>query len=168
MKLSNVGVWLKLPFLELKGTWCPNESQRKASWKLYVELVTRISVLELRPDEGLLREVLASRYILFDTTRKIQRDYGPEAGRPAPGSEMSFGYIAVAVMNRVRQTLEVYADLLPKAVYVPSLVIISDFRKDSAALDRANEKPVFLAGKENDDEHEVQGVRRQPQVTLHR
>ena len=38
---------------------------------MYIELVTRIAVIELRPEEGLLREALSSLYSLFDTTRKI-------------------------------------------------------------------------------------------------
>src|SRR5207245_2490047 len=55
-----------------------------------------------RPGEGLLTEALASLYSLFGTTRKILRDYGPAVAQPKlRDGELSFGYIAVAVLNVV-------------------------------------------------------------------
>jgi hypothetical protein len=104
MRIQDIHVNLKLPFVEIAGTWQPDESQRKASWEMYIELVTRIAVIELRPGEGLLREALSSLYSLFDTTRKILREYGPVIAKPS-GGDLSFGYIAVAVLNLVLRPL---------------------------------------------------------------
>jgi len=59
---------------------------------MYVELVTRISVAELRHGEGLLHEALSSLYSLFDTTREILREYGPSIARPKGKDNISFGY----------------------------------------------------------------------------
>jgi hypothetical protein len=101
MRMKEIKVGLKLPFVEIAGTWKPDDSQRKASWEMYIELVTRIAVIELRPEEGLLREALSSLYSLFDTTRKILREYGPTVAKPSGGGDLSFGYIAVAVLNLV-------------------------------------------------------------------
>lgn len=99
MKLKEIGVDLDLKFLKLSGKWSPDEEERKAAWEMYVELITRISVAELRPDEGLLREALSSLHSLFDTTRKILKDHGPDVARPSKDGDLSFGFIAVAVLN---------------------------------------------------------------------
>ncbi len=105
-KLTSVKVSLKLPYIGgVEGTWEPDESERNAAWEMYVELITRISVAELKPDEGLLREALSSLHTLFDTTRKILRKYGPSIAQPKGkgngNGNLSFGYLAVAVLNVV-------------------------------------------------------------------
>lgn len=50
--------------------------ERDAAWELYVEVVTRIAVVELKPGEGSLREALSSLSSPFATTRDILRKYG--------------------------------------------------------------------------------------------
>lgn len=101
-KLASVRVSIKLPHIAgIEGTWVPDESEQKAAWEMYVELVTRISVAELKPGEGLLREALSSLYTLFDTTRKILREYGPSIAQPKGEDNLSFGYLAVAILNVV-------------------------------------------------------------------
>lgn len=101
-KLTSVKVALQLPYIgKIEGTWEPDESERRAAWEMYVELITRVAVVELQPDEGLLREALSSLYSLFQTTRKILRDYGPAIAQPKGESELSFGYLAVAILNDV-------------------------------------------------------------------
>jgi hypothetical protein len=96
---KSVQVSLNLPVLQISGTWEPNDDERKAAWELYVELVTRISVVPLGPGEGLLREALSSLYSLFATTRDILRRYGPGVAEPKPGGQYSFGTLAVAMLN---------------------------------------------------------------------
>ncbi|MFF2126385.1 hypothetical protein ACFVW1_13420 [Streptomyces olivochromogenes] len=73
--------------------------ERRAAWELYVELVTRVSVVPLRADEGLLREALSSLYSLFTTTREVLRKYGPEVAEPKKQGQYNFGYLAVAILN---------------------------------------------------------------------
>lgn len=106
-KLTSFTVSLKLPFLgDMNGTWEPDEAEQKAAWEMYVELVTRISLVELQPGEGVLHEALSSLYTLFDTTRKILRAYGPDVARPKGNSDYSFGYLSLAILNFVlRPTL---------------------------------------------------------------
>ncbi|MCK4827516.1 hypothetical protein KA005_67930, partial [bacterium] len=55
-KLKKVIAKIKTPFLDVQGDWEADESEQQASWELYVELVTRIAVQELKPGEGSLRE----------------------------------------------------------------------------------------------------------------
>jgi hypothetical protein len=105
-KFTGFKVNLKLPYIGgIEGTWEPDESERKAAWEMYVELVTRIAVAKLGADEGLLREALTSMYSLFATTRNILREYGPGIAQPKGDDELSFGYLAVAVLNTVLRPL---------------------------------------------------------------
>jgi hypothetical protein len=83
----------------ITGEWEVDESQKRAAWEMYVELITRISVQPLEADEGLLREALTSLYTLFGETRRILRQYGPDVATPAKRRFLSFGAIAVDVLN---------------------------------------------------------------------
>jgi hypothetical protein len=94
-KLKSVTV--KLPWVE--GELVADEGQQRAAWEMYVELVTRIAVQPLGPDEGMLREALASLYALFGETRRILREYGPDVAIPQKKKLLSFGQLAVDVLN---------------------------------------------------------------------
>ncbi|MEW6048571.1 MAG: hypothetical protein AB1609_19210 [Bacillota bacterium] len=100
-KPASVTVQVNLPFVGIKGTWEPDQSEQWAAWELYVELVTRVSLAELSPDEGLLREALSSLHTLFNTTRQILRRYGPSVAQPKGKGNTSFGHLAVALLNVV-------------------------------------------------------------------
>lgn len=99
-KAQEISVKIGVPLVgEISGTWRPDDVERQAAWELYVELTTRISVVELGEDEGLLREALSSFYTMFATTREILRRYGPAvAPQVAPG-QVTFGVPAVNVLN---------------------------------------------------------------------
>ncbi|MEV7884843.1 hypothetical protein ACWD3I_18620 [Streptomyces sp. NPDC002817] len=97
---------LAIPFVgDITGTWEPADAERGAAWELYLELVTRVSVEELDPEQGFLREALSSLYTFFDTTREILRRYGPEVAPPLAPGHVSFGVLAVTVLNRVLRPL---------------------------------------------------------------
>lgn len=99
-RLTSFSVSIRLPMVgELTGTWAPDDAERQAAWEMYVELVTRVSVVELHPADGMLREALSSLHSLFATTRDILRRHGPGVARAAEADELSFGAIAVAVLN---------------------------------------------------------------------
>jgi hypothetical protein len=96
---SSLQVSLNFHFLQVSGTWEPNDDEGKAAWELYVELATRITVVPLGEQEGLLREALSSLYSLFAMTRDILRRYGPDIAEPRPDGQYSFGVLAVAMLN---------------------------------------------------------------------
>ena len=96
---ASVEVKLNLHFLEVSGTWKPNDSERRAAWELYVEVITRTAAAPLSPTEGLLREALNSHYSLFHTTRDVLRRYGPVIAEPKPDGQYSFGFLAVTLLN---------------------------------------------------------------------
>lgn len=97
---EQVTVQLSIPFVgQISGVWTPADAERRAAWELYVELVTRIAVVDLGPREGLLRDALSSLYSLFGTTRDILRRHGPEVAPRRGSGEISFGVLAVLVLN---------------------------------------------------------------------
>jgi hypothetical protein len=103
---SQITAKLTIPFVgEISGMWEPADAERSAAWELYLELVTRVSVEELDPDEGFLREALSSLYTFFNTTREILRRYGPDVAPPLAPGHVSFGVLAVTVLNRVLRPL---------------------------------------------------------------
>ncbi len=87
-------VKIKIPWVG-EAEWSADKTERRAAWSLYVELVTRVAVQGLPSNEGLLRETLNSLYSLFDSTRQILREAGPDVG----ASGRSVGGIAIAVLN---------------------------------------------------------------------
>ncbi|GAA1089706.1 hypothetical protein [Nocardiopsis composta] len=58
-----------------------------------------MTVVDLRPGEGLMRDALTSVYSLFGTTRDILRRYGPAVAPRRAAGRLSFGAISVAVLN---------------------------------------------------------------------
>ena len=101
-KLVNVKIDLKIPGIGgISGTWEPDESEVGAAWELYVEMVTRTPLGGFSFRDGSLREALNSIYSLFDTTRGILRSSGPKVARPKSERGLSFGYLAVSMLNRV-------------------------------------------------------------------
>jgi hypothetical protein len=102
---KSIDIGLDLKFLKITGTWEPNNAERLAAWELYVELITRVSVVPLPAGEGLLREALSSLYSLFATTRDILRRHGPVIAQPKADGQYNFGYLAVAMLNIVVRPL---------------------------------------------------------------
>ncbi|MFI1715667.1 hypothetical protein [Streptomyces litmocidini] len=101
MRPKRLNVKITIPFLgEIGGEWEPDDAEQRAAWELYVELVTRVSVAPLREDEGSAREALTSMYVLFATVRDILKRYGPDVAPPGARNEVSFGILAVTVLNR--------------------------------------------------------------------
>lgn len=107
MAVKQISLSLGLPFGlgSMSGTWEPDEQEQKAAWEMYVELITRTSIEPQAPDQGSLGEALSSLYTLFGTTREILRKYGPAVAQPKGGGKLSFGLIAVTVLNKVLRPL---------------------------------------------------------------
>ncbi len=98
--LVNVKIDVRIPGIGgIEGTWEPDDSEIKAAWELYVEMVTRAPLGSVSREDGSARETLTSIYSLFDTTRNILKRYGPSIARPKNKRELSFGYLAVSMLN---------------------------------------------------------------------
>lgn len=72
-----------------------SDAERRAAWNLYVEYSTRVATQALTPGSGDPAAALASLHSLFDTTREVLREAGPEAGK---GPD-SVGAVAIKVLN---------------------------------------------------------------------
>lgn len=84
----------------IKGEWEPNDDQVKAAWELYVELSTRISIVHLKDEDGLLREALTSLHMLFGVSREILKKYGPQVA-VSKEDDLSFGFLTIRILNDV-------------------------------------------------------------------
>lgn len=98
--INKISVSLGIPEVaNITGEWEPNENQQNASWEIYVELVTRVSVVGLNENGGNIREALSSLYTIFDETREILKKYGPGIAISPGRGNLSLGFIAVSVLN---------------------------------------------------------------------
>lgn len=108
---------IALPFTLGKLEFEPDEAQQNAAWSLYVELTTRISTVPPEEGIGTLSAALNSLYYVFNITRQILREAGPDVAR---GSN-SLGAIAIQVLNvglrpflaKWHPMLEVYGEEKP-------------------------------------------------------
>ena len=69
------------------------DSDKIASWQMYVELVTRVLTQKLDDDYGDDKAALNSIYKIFDISRSILKEYGQKA--------KSFSLISIFVLNYI-------------------------------------------------------------------
>lgn len=101
-RLTELNVELGLPHVgSISGVWKPDHREQEAAWELYVELATRVTLTGLKADEGLLRESLTSLYTIFTLSREILKKYGPNIARRRAQGELSFGFLALNILNYV-------------------------------------------------------------------
>jgi|NGEPerStandDraft_6_1074524.scaffolds.fasta_scaffold17133_4 hypothetical protein len=72
-----------------------SRAEASAAWQLYVEFATRVAAHPLAPRAGFVREALTSVYSLFDTTRQVLREAGPEVDERLD----SLGPVAIRTLN---------------------------------------------------------------------
>ncbi len=75
----------------------PNVAEQRAAWSLYVEISTRIASQPFNRETGRLRAALTSLYSLFDFTRHILREAGPDVAH----GPNSLGPIAIRFLTEV-------------------------------------------------------------------
>jgi hypothetical protein len=106
-QLFAVTIELRRTGVTIGGTWRPNDCERRAAWDLCVELATRVPVIPLRADEGLLSEALGSLHAQFAAVREILRTHGPEVASSRPG-ELSLAVLAGHLVNQVLRPVVAY------------------------------------------------------------
>ena len=84
---DSVQVGLNFHVLQISGTWEPNDDEGKAAWELYVELVTRIAVVPLGGEEGLLREACPA--CIRCSPPPVTSCAATARGSPSPGPRAS-------------------------------------------------------------------------------
>jgi hypothetical protein len=93
LKLGSIS--LNLPFNLGGVTIEVTEAEARAAWALYVEYSTRISGTALEEGVGSPREALTSLYSLFETTRTVLRETGPEIAQDTD----ALGPLAIRALN---------------------------------------------------------------------
>ena len=63
--------------------WSPREADRSLAWDIYVELMTRISVQQLKDNHGNSKTALESVYSLFPLSRERMKIHGVECAHAA-------------------------------------------------------------------------------------
>lgn len=97
----NFGSWLKEQGLDrlkfnagiVGAEWSPKQGDKDAAWKLYIELLTRITTQALPNTAGDEESALTSIHSLFETTRQVLKEQGQGC--------IEFTKIAVVVLNQV-------------------------------------------------------------------
>lgn len=113
------------------------DADREAAWKLYVELLTRITTQALPTGSGDEEAALDSIYSLFKTTRRVLKEQGQEC--------IQFTKLAIIVLNQVVRPFtarwhpkKLAGDLKIDAeckVFREELIVLqADLRKYSRAL----------------------------------
>jgi hypothetical protein len=91
----------------IAGLWMPNQAERQASWETVVEFATRITLVPLRENEGLLNEALGSLFSLFSEVRGILRRNGPDVALDRRG-ELSYALLAGHLLNQILRPVNAY------------------------------------------------------------
>lgn len=84
---------LKINAKIVEAEWSPKAGDREAAWKLYIELLTRITTQALPAESGDEKTALESVHSLFKTTRKVLKEQGQDC--------IEFTKIAIVVLNQV-------------------------------------------------------------------
>lgn len=67
---------LRVNAVLMQAEFRPNDVDKDAAWEMYIELLTRITTQQLKPNEGNEESALKSMYSLFGTTREILKEHG--------------------------------------------------------------------------------------------
>ena len=92
-KLNQLGLRLRFNLGILSAEWSPQQGDRLAAWKMYIELLTRITTQAMPNEVGNEKAALESIYSIFDSTRSVLKEQGPNC--------IEFSKIGIGVLNQV-------------------------------------------------------------------
>ena len=91
---------INIPGFSLEGSIQYNTLDQEVAWKIYVELVTRVSGSGLQEQTGILREALNSLYILFGALRETLKNSGSELAKDPPkGKTFTIASLLILILN---------------------------------------------------------------------
>ena len=79
-----------------KFSFVVNDEHKRVAWRLFVETASRISTQPLPPDQGFLREALASLHQLFATVREELKSMSPSLS----GQKATVEMFALKMLNQ--------------------------------------------------------------------
>ena len=102
------------------------DTNRKAAWHLYVEMVTRITTQLIVPEHEDEKTALDSIFSLFQQTREILHDQGPEC--------VEFAQLAIGILNGPVRPFTARWHRKSLAGAFDDLAECEDFRKEHEEL----------------------------------
>ena len=96
MRIWTKEVSINLPFGIGGITFAANKAEQRAAWELYFEFSTRVSQRGFDKENARLRAALNSLHKLFDITRNVLREAGPDV---VHGPD-SLGPLAIEILNQ--------------------------------------------------------------------
>jgi hypothetical protein len=92
---------VEIPGFSIEGNIQYTSISQDVSWKIYIELITRVSANRLDANTGILRETLNSLYSAFGALRDILKNTSAElAKEPLGKSNFSVASLTLIVMNQ--------------------------------------------------------------------
>ncbi len=114
-KLRGKEVSFDLKIFKISGKLFSYSETNTAAWKMYVELASRVSGIELGENNGILRESLTSLYECFKISRQIIVQAGPELGEHTDKVAKSVADLMLEILNqKIRPVLEEWHPKLQK------------------------------------------------------
>ena len=125
-KLNQLGLRLRFTVGIVSAEWSPKQSDKEAAWKMYIELLTRITTQALPNEAGNEQAALASIYSLFDTTRAVLKEQGQDC--------IEFTKIAIGVLNQVVRPFTAKWHKRSLTGDFEKSAVCADFRQELAEL----------------------------------
>ena len=92
---------VEIPGFSISGTIQYTSISQEVAWKIYIELITRVSANKLEAKSGILREALNSLYAAFGALRDILKNSTAElAKEPLSKDNFSVASLTLIVMNQ--------------------------------------------------------------------
>jgi hypothetical protein len=92
---------VNLPGFNLKGKINYKSIDQEVAWKIYIELITRVSSNRLVDNTGILRESLNSLYSAFGSLRETLKNSGAELSRiPKGKDDYTVASLLLIIMNQ--------------------------------------------------------------------
>lgn len=88
---------IEVPGLSTTLKFVIDGEQRKVAWKIFVEMMTRVSTQPLEPGAGFVEEALESLHGLFTTTRSLLKEMLPS---PVIAGSHRAEELAILMLNR--------------------------------------------------------------------
>jgi len=101
IKLRPTEYEVSIPGFSLKGNLRYTSIEQEVAWKIYIELITRVSGNKLENNTGILRESLNSLYFAFGALREVLKDSGAELAKgPFEKDELTLTSLLLIIMNQ--------------------------------------------------------------------
>lgn len=90
---------IEIPGFSISGNVEYYSADQDIAWKIYVEMVTRVTASGLHENDGILREAFNSMYKVFGMLRETLKNAPLDLARPATPGKLTVTSVLIKVMN---------------------------------------------------------------------